>query len=46
VRISVGDPRRAAEQLRFTAQTALSDGLAMMLGALGRGSEVRTRVVA
>jgi UDP-glucose 4-epimerase len=46
VRISVGDPRRAAEQLGFTAQTALSDGLAMMLDGLGRDAEVRRRVMA
>jgi UDP-glucose 4-epimerase len=46
VRISVGDPRRATEQLGVTAQTALSDGLAMMLDVLGREAEVRTRVTA
>ena len=46
VRISVGDPRRAAEQLGFTAQTTLSDGLAMMLDVLGCSAEVQTRVVA
>jgi UDP-glucose 4-epimerase len=46
VRISVGDPRRAAEQLGFTAQTALGDGLANMLDALGRGAEARTPVMA
>jgi UDP-glucose 4-epimerase len=46
VRVSVGDPRRAAEQLGFTAQTALNDGLAMLLDVLGRGAEVRTRVMA
>src|SRR5437899_2730148 len=46
VRISVGDPRRATEQLGFTAQTALGDGLAMLLDVLGGGAEVRTRVVA
>jgi UDP-glucose 4-epimerase len=46
VRISVGDPRRATEQLGFTAQTALGDGLAMMLDVLGREAEVRTRVTA
>ena len=44
--ISVGDPRRATERLGFTAQTSLSDGLAMLLDALGRGTEVRTRVMA
>jgi UDP-glucose 4-epimerase len=46
VRISVGDPRRATEQLGFTAQTALGDGLAMLLDMLGGGAKVRTRVVA
>jgi UDP-glucose 4-epimerase len=46
VRISVGDPRRAAEQLGFTAQTRLGDGLEMMLDALGSSAEVRTRIVA
>src|SRR6266436_5558041 len=46
VRISVGDPRRATEQLDFTAQTALGDGLAMLLDVLGRGAELRTRVIA
>jgi UDP-glucose 4-epimerase len=46
VRISVGDPRRAAEQLGFTAQTALGDGLAMLLDVFGRDAEVRTRAMA
>jgi len=46
VRISVGDPRRATEQLGFTAQTALGDGLAMLLDVLGRGAELRTPVMA
>jgi UDP-glucose 4-epimerase len=44
VRISVGDPRRAAEQLGFTTQTTLSDGLAMMLAR--RNTALRARVVA
>ena len=35
VRISIGDPRRATERLGFTAQTTLSDGLAMTLDVLG-----------
>jgi UDP-glucose 4-epimerase len=46
VRISVGDPRRATELLGFTAQTVLSDGLAMMLDFLGRNAEVRTPAMA
>jgi UDP-glucose 4-epimerase len=46
VRISVGDPRRAAQRLGFTAQTTLSDGLAMMLDVLGFSAEVGARVVA
>src|SRR5438552_1555209 len=46
VRISVGDPRRAAEQLGFTAQTRLRDGIAMMLGVLGRNAEVRAPMLA
>ena len=31
VRTSMGDPRRAVEQLGFRAETALTDGLAMTL---------------
>ena len=46
VRISIGDPRRAAQRLGFTAQTALADGLAMTLDVLGRGVELEARVVA
>jgi len=46
VRISIGDPRRAAEQLGFAAQVTLKDGLAMTLDVLGRGSQVGARVVA
>jgi UDP-glucose 4-epimerase len=46
VRISVGDPCRAAEQLGFTAQTRLRDGLAMMLEVLGRNAEVRAPIPA
>ena len=34
VRMSIGDPRRAAEQLGFTARTTLTDGLAMTLERL------------
>jgi len=46
VRISIGDPQRATERLGFTAQTTLSDGLAMTLNVLGRSAEVEARVVA
>jgi UDP-glucose 4-epimerase len=46
VRISIGDPQRAAERLGFTAQTTLADGLATTLNVLGRGAEIETRVVA
>jgi UDP-glucose 4-epimerase len=35
VRVSVGDPRRAAEQLGFRAGTRLVDGLATTIGAWG-----------
>jgi len=34
VRVSLGDPRRAARQLGFTAETALADGLASTLALL------------
>ena len=46
VRISIGDPRRTAERLGFTAQTVLSEGLAITLSMLGRNPNVETRVVA
>jgi UDP-glucose 4-epimerase len=46
VRISIGDPQRAVERLGFTAQTTLTDGLAMTLNVLGRSAEVEARVVA
>jgi UDP-glucose 4-epimerase len=46
VRISIGDPRHATDQLGFTAETTLADGLAMTLNGLGRGTEVEARVVA
>jgi UDP-glucose 4-epimerase len=46
VRISIGDPQRATERLGFTAQTTLSDGLAMTLNVLGRSAAVEARVVA
>ena len=46
VRISIGDPRRTAERLGFTAQTVLSEGLAITLSMLGRNPKVEARVVA
>ena len=45
VRMSIGDPRRAAERLGFTARTTLTDGLAMTLERLKPNSEVQARVV-
>ena len=35
VRVSIGDPRQAAEQLGFLAKTALADGLAITLNRPG-----------
>jgi len=46
VRISIGDPQRAVEQLGFTAQTTLADGLEVTLDALRRAPEVEAQVVA
>ncbi len=46
VRMSIGNPRRAAEQLGFTAHTTLTDGLAMTLHDLKGEAEVTARVVA
>ena len=46
VRISVGDPRRAIEQLGFKAETALADGLAITLDLPRTRLELKPRVVA
>jgi GDP-D-mannose dehydratase len=46
VRISVGDPRRAAEQLGFKAETVLADGLAITLDLPCTRFEMKPRVVA
>jgi UDP-glucose 4-epimerase len=46
VRVSIGDPRRAAEQLGFTAETALADGLANTLNVPQQRVELQPRIVA
>jgi UDP-glucose 4-epimerase len=46
VRVSIGDPRQAAEQLGFSAEIALADGLAITLDAPERRVELKARVVA
>jgi len=46
VRISIGDPRRTAEQLGFRAETALADGLAITLDLPHARFELKPRVVA
>jgi UDP-glucose 4-epimerase len=46
VRISIGDPRRAAEQLKFRAKTTLAEGLAITLDPPCAPVEIEARVVA
>src|SRR5271155_2878939 len=46
VRISIGDPRRATEQLGFRAETALADGLATTLDLPRARLELKPRVIA
>ena len=46
VRISIGDPRRAAAQLGFRAETTLADGLATTLDLPRARFELKPRVVA
>jgi UDP-glucose 4-epimerase len=46
VRISVGNPRRAAEQLGFRAETALAAGLVITLDLPRAGFDLKPRVVA
>ena len=46
VRISIGDPRRAARRLGFTAQTTLTKGLAMTLDVLRRRPQMMAPIVA
>ena len=46
VRISIGDPRRTAEQLGFRAETALADGLAITLDLPRARFELKPRIVA
>ena len=46
VRVSIGDPSRAAEQLGFTAKTTLTEGLAATLENRSTAVECKPRAVA
>ena len=46
VRMSIGDPNRAAEQLGFRAETTLPDGLAITIDLQRARFELKPRVVA
>ncbi len=46
IKVSIGDPRRAARQLDFVARTTLADGLAETLDALSRGVAAQACAVA
>ena len=43
VRVSIGDPSRAAEQLGFTAETTLTEGLAATLKGRSTTIECKPR---
>jgi len=46
VRVSIGDARRAAEQLGFVAETTLADGLAITLAVPRSSVGLESRVIA
>jgi UDP-glucose 4-epimerase len=46
VRVSIGDPRQAAEKLGFRAGTTLAEGLAMTLDVSRPSVELKPRVIA
>jgi UDP-glucose 4-epimerase len=46
VPISIGDPRRVAEELGFRARTALAEGLAATIDTLGSRRRIEARAVA